>query len=266
MPTEPSSWSPAVARLETLLNASGCPLCREEEAAAATYLRWLSEELSERTPSQTVDDARWLCRNHLWRFIWIGDDKAIRGLLRSVCAYWTGMVQALVSGLDRPPSTSFAARCWQGMINARQRTPRVTGWHALWEGVAEGRRSMTKRLAELREPMVQTRLCPACWFQREHADRLADLLDCALGDAGIARRYEDAPGVCFRHLPLAIRRCTEPSHVRLLLRTQYTRVAVMHWELEEYWRKRDWTHRWEPKGDEQAAWRRAVAQYTGTDA
>ncbi len=266
LPTEPSSWSPAVARLETLLNASGCPLCREEEAAAATYLRWLSEELSERTPSQTVDDARWLCRNHLWRFIWIGDDKAIRGLLRSVCAYWTGMVQALVSGLDRPPSTSFAARCWQGMINARQRTPRVTGWRALWEGVAEGRRSMTKRLAELREPMVQTRLCPACWFQRERADRLADLLDCALGDAGIARRYEDASGVCFRHLPLAIRRCTEPSHVRLLLRTQYTRVAVMHWELEEYWRKRDWTHRWEPKGDEQAAWRRAVAQYTGTDA
>jgi hypothetical protein len=23
------------------------------------------------------------------------------------------------------------------------------------------------------------------------------------------------------------------------------------WELEEYWRKRDWTHRWEFRGDEQ---------------
>ena len=123
---------------------------------------------------------------------------------------------------------------------------------------------MGKRLAELREPVMRTRLCPACRFQRERADRLADLLDRALGDAGIARRYEDASGVCFRHLPVAIRRCTEPGTVRLLLRTQYTRVAVVHWELEEYQRKRDWTHRWEPRGDEQAAWRRAVAQYTGT--
>jgi hypothetical protein len=266
MPTEQSSWSPAVARLEALLKASGCPLCREEEVAAATYLRWLSQELSNRTPSQVVDDVCWLCRSHLWRFIWIGDDKAVGGLLRSVCAYWTSMVQALISGLDRPPSTSFVARCWHGMVNARQRTPRVTHWRALWEGLAEGRRSMTKRLAELREPVVRTGLCPACRFQRERADRLADLLDRALGDAGIARHYEEASGICFRHLPLAIRRCMEPSNVRLLLRTQYTRVAVVHWELEEYWRKLNWTHRWEPRGDEQAAWCRAVAQYTGTDA
>lgn len=100
----------------------------------------------------------------------------------------------------------------------------------------------------------------------QHADRLADLLDRMLGDAGIARRYEDASGVCFRHLPLAIKHCTEPSNMRLLLRTQYTREAVMHWELEEYWRKHDWTHRWEPRGDEQAAWYRAVGQYTGTAA
>jgi len=53
--------------------------------------------------------------------------------------------------------------------------------------------------------------------------------------------------------------------VRLLLRTQYTRVAVIHWELEEQWRKHDWAHRWELSGDEQDAWRRAVAQYTGND-
>jgi hypothetical protein len=92
---------------------------------------------------------------------------------------------------------------------------------------------MTKRLAELREPMLGTRLCPACRFQRERAERLAHLLDRALGDAGIARRYEDASGVCFRHLPLAIRRCKEPNNVSLLLSTQYTRLAVVHWELEE---------------------------------
>jgi hypothetical protein len=265
LPTERSSWSPAIAHVEALLNASGCPLCREEEATAATYLRWLSQELSERMPFQAADDICWLCRSHLWRFIWTGDDKAVGGLLRSIYAYWIGMVQALISGLDRPPSTSFVARCWHGMVNARQRMPRVTNWRALWEGLAEGRRSRTKRLAELRGPVVQTRLCPACRFQRERADRLADLLDRALGDAGIARCYEETSGVCFRHLPLAIRCCTDPSNVRLMLRTQYTRVAVVHWELEEYWRKLNWTHRWEPRGDEQAAWHRAVAQYTGTD-
>ena len=231
----------------------------------ATYLPWLSQELSERTPSQAGDDVRWLCRSHLWYFIRVGDNKAVGALLRSVSAYWMGRVQALISVLDQPPSTFFVMRCWHGMLNARQRTPRVTRWHALWEGVAEGRRSMTQRLAELREPMMRTHLCPACRFQREHADRLADLLDRTLGDAGIARCYEDASGICFRHLPLAISRCTEPSNVRLLLRTQYARVAVVHWELEEYWRKLSWTHRWEPRGDEQAAWCRAVAQYTGTD-
>jgi hypothetical protein len=169
-PTEQSSWSPAIARLEALLNTSGCPLCSEEEAAAATYLRWLSQELSERTPSQAVDDACWLCRSHFWRFSRIGEDKAIKGLLRSLSAYWMGMVQALISGLDRPPSTSFVARCWHSMQSARQRTPRVTGWRALGEGIAEGRRSMRDRLAELRESVVRTRLCPACRFQRERAN------------------------------------------------------------------------------------------------
>lgn len=265
VPTAPSSWSPALARVETLLNAPGCPLCREEEAAAATYLRWLSHELSEKTSSQAADEICWLCRSHLWRFLWIGDDKAVGGLLKSICAYWRGMLQALVSGLDRSPPKSFAARCWRGMVNARQRTPPVTRWRALWEGIAEGRRQLSQRLAELRGPVVWSRLCPACRFQEERVERVADLLDRALGDSGSARRYEDTSGVCFRHLPLAIRRCTDPSNVRLLLHTQYTRIAVVHWELEEYWRKSDWTHRWEPKGDEQSAWRRAVAQYTGTD-
>ncbi len=52
LPTEQASWSPAVARMEVLLSASGCPLCREEEATIATYLHWLSQELSERTPSK----------------------------------------------------------------------------------------------------------------------------------------------------------------------------------------------------------------------
>src|SRR5207244_8710522 len=92
LPTEQSSWSPAVASVEALLTASGCPLCREEEAAAATYLRWLSQELSERTPSQVVDDAHWLCRSHLWCFICIGEDKAVGELLRSAYECWAGTV------------------------------------------------------------------------------------------------------------------------------------------------------------------------------
>ena len=93
-------------------------------------------------------------------------------------------------------------------------------------------------------------------------DRLVDLLDSMLGDLGLARHYETADGICLRHLPLAIIRCRQPGNVSFLLRTQYTRLAVIHWELEEYWRKRDWTHRWEPRGDEQTAWCRAINQYT----
>jgi hypothetical protein len=210
-PTEQASWSPAVANIEARLSAPGCPLCREEVATVATYLSWLSQELSERTPSQAGDDVYWLCRSHLWHFIGVGDDKTVGALLRSVSAYWMGIVQTLISGLDQQPSTCFVMRCWDGMLNARQRTPGVTAWHALWEGIAEGRRSMTKRLAELRDPVMRMHLCPACRFQREHADRLADLLDRALGDAGLARRYEDAFGICFHHLPLAISRCTNPA-------------------------------------------------------
>jgi hypothetical protein len=263
---EPASWSPAISHMQTLLNAGGCPLCGEEGTATTTYQRWLSQELSERTPSQMGDDVRWLCRNHLWRFLNIGDDKAIRNLLRSISRHWVGQVQTLISGLEQRPLPSFVRRCWQGMVKARQRTPRVTGWHAFWEGVTEGRRSMAQRLAELREPIVRPPLCLACRFQSERADRLADLLDRTLGDTRIAQRYEETSGACFRHLPLAIRHCSDPRNVRLLLRTQSTRVAVVHWELEEYWQKLNWTHRWEPRGDEQDAWYRAVTQYTGTDA
>jgi hypothetical protein len=264
-PLEQPSWSPALARMEALLKTSGCPLCREEEDTTAIYLRWLSEELSKKTPSQGLDEARWLCQQHLWHFLRIGNEQAVGSLLASASAYWTSLLQTLVSGLDRPPPTSFLARGWHGMIAARQRPPRVTGWRALQEGIAQGRMSMTKRLARLREALMRTHLCPACRFQREHADRLVDLLDSMLGDSGLARHYEAADGICFRHLPLAISRCRQPVNVSFLLRTQYTRLAVIHWELEEYWRKRDWTHRWEPRGYEQTAWCRAINQYTGRE-
>ena len=263
---EQPSWSPALTRMETLLKAPGCPLCREEEDTAATYLHWLSEELSKKTPSQSIDDARWLCQQHLWRFSGIGNEQAIESLLASTSSFWMALLQMLVSGLDRPPPKFFLARCWHGMIAARQRQPQVTGWRAFQEGVAQGRMSMTKRLAELREPLMHTHLCPVCRFQREHRDRLVDLLDSMLGDRGLARHYEAADGICFRHLPLAISRCRQPDNVSFLLRTRYTRLAVIHWELEEYWRKRDWAHRWEPGGDEQTAWYRAINQYTGREA
>jgi hypothetical protein len=264
-PLQQPSWSPALARMEALLKESGCPLCREEEDTATTYLHWLSEELSKKTPFQDVDDARWLCQHHLWHFLRIGNEKAVRSLLESASASWMALLQVLVSGLDRPPPKSFLASCWHGMIAARQRRPPVTGWRTLQEGMAQGRMSMTKRLIELREPVVRLHLCPACRFQGEHTNRLADLLDGMLGDASLARHYECADGICFRHLPLAISRCRQPGNVNFLLRTQYTRLAVIHWELEEYWRKRDWTHRWEPRGDEQTAWCRAITQYTGRE-
>jgi hypothetical protein len=259
---ERASWSPATKLVEAQLTAPGCPLCREEESVATTYLRWLSQQVPEQTSSRTIEEARWLCRDHLWRFVWIGEEQATRCLLRSIVAYWTGIMQVLTSGLEQPPSRSFVARCWYGMLEARKREPHASGWRVLQEGFAEGRRSRAERLAELRGPALQTRLCPVCHFQHEHVHRLADLLNDTLDDPGIKRCYEAASGLCFHHLPLLVERCMEPDHRKFILRTQQTRLAVLHWELEEYWRKDNWAHRWEAKGDEQTAWWRALMHYT----
>jgi len=46
--------------------------------------------------------------------------------------------------------------------------------------------------------------------------------------------------------------------------TQRVRLEVLAWELGESNQKDNWSIRYENKGWEQSAWKRAVAQYSGT--
>jgi hypothetical protein len=271
--SERSPWSPAITYLEGLLDATNCPLCGQEEVVADAYLRWLSQELMAAATTgatgqatQAADDTLWLCRDHLWRFARTGEKSAVTRLLDRAIAHWADVLQALAAGLDQRPPRTFLARWWRGTGDARHAKPggrRLNGWQALHVGFQQGRLSLEQRLANLRDSLLRPHPCPVCRFQHERIERVADLLDRALDDPGTAQRYQRAAGVCFRHLPLALAASSGPATAGLLLRAERTRIAVIHWELEEYWRARDWAHRWESKGDEQTAWRRAVGQYTG---
>jgi hypothetical protein len=119
-------------------------------------------------------------------------------------------------------------------------------------------------LAELRERWLRTHPCPACTCAQTAADRTCDLLVRSLEDAGTRSVYCEGSGVCFQHLPLTLAFTASADVRRVLLHSQRVSLEILAWELAESSRKVNWSVRYEDKGCEQTAWRRAVAQYSGT--
>ena len=119
-------------------------------------------------------------------------------------------------------------------------------------------------LAELRDRWLRIHPCPACTCAQTAADRTCDLLVRGLKDAGTRSVYSEGSGVCFQHLPWTLKFTASLEIRRVLLHSQRVRLEILAWELAESNRKDNWSVRYENKGWEQTAWRRAVAQYSGT--
>jgi hypothetical protein len=90
-------------------------------------------------------------------------------------------------------------------------------------------------------------------------ERETGLLLLALLDRPTWEGYEDAHGLCVRHV-VALPKTRGAAALRRVLRT---RLSVLTWELEEAGRKMNWSVRYEQNGEETTAWCRAPGYLDG---
>jgi hypothetical protein len=77
------------------------------------------------------------------------------------------------------------------------------------------------------------------------------------------KAFHESAGICLRHCVEAANIAEVPAALDELLAAQIARLRVIEWELQEAARKSSWSVRYESKGPEQTAWRRAASQIYG---
>jgi len=263
------SWSPTLAELRRNLRELGCPICRAGEKALQVYYGWLSGEIKS-TPSYCWSDAIWLCREHARDFLCTEEQAAVEKLAEAVREHWLFELEKLRAGLENKPEDSLirrAIRAARGLrkevASDKDRGPWRSFQRHFTESVKYLCQSPKSVLIELRERSLRTHLCPACTCVQTAAERACDLLARGLEDPGTRSVYCEGSGVCFHHLPLALEFAACEDVRRVLFDSQRVRLEVLAWELSESSRKVNWSVRYENKGSEQSAWKRAVAQYSG---
>ena len=264
------SWSPTLAELRKGLREPGCLICRAEKKALQVYFGWFSCEIKS-TPWYHWSDAIWLCREHARDFLRVGEEAAVSRLGEAAREYWLIELEKLRVGLEDKPEDSLGRRAVGAARRLGKQVASGKGrgtWRSFQrhfpESVKYLYRSPKSVLAELRERWLRTHPCPACRCAQTAVERTCDLLVRGLEDPGTRSVYCEGSGVCFQHLPLTLEFAASEDVRRVLFHSQRVRLEVLAWELAEFSRKVNWSVRYENKGWEQSAWKRAVAQYSGT--
>jgi hypothetical protein len=264
------SWSPTLAELRRSLREPGCPICMAEKKVLQVYFGWLSQEIKS-TPQHRWSDAIWFCRDHVRGFLDVGERAAVSRLSEAAREYWLIELEKLRIGLEDRPEDSVTRRAVVAVRRLRKQVASgkdLRAWRSFQRHFTESVKYLCQSpksvLVELRERWLRTHPCPACTCAQTAAERAGDLLARGLEDAGTRSVYCEGSGVCFHHLPLALEFAASEDVRRVLFHSQRVRLEVLAWELAEFSRKVNWSVRYEDKGSEQSAWKRAVAQYSGT--
>jgi hypothetical protein len=263
-------WSPTLVQLRRSLREPGCLICEAEKKALQRYYGWLSCEIKS-TPAHHWFDAIWLCREHASDFLRVGEQAAVSRLGEAAREYWVIELEKLIIGLKDRPEDFFMHRAVGATRRLRKQVASGKGW-GRWRSFQRHfpasmkylYRTPKSVLAELRDRWLRIHPCPACTCARTAAGRTCDLLVRGLNDAGTRSVYSEGSGVCFQHLPWTLKFTASLEIRRVLLHSERVRLEVLAWELSEFSRKNNWSVRYENKGWEQTAWKRAVAQYSGT--
>jgi hypothetical protein len=104
--------------------------------------------------------------------------------------------------------------------------------------------------------------CPACSEVWTTTQTAAEAVVAMLRTEPGATSFASTGVICARHLPVVLRSTGRAEAITVLQRydTVLRRLAYL---LAEYHRKRDYRYKDEPRGEEQEAWRQAIALLTG---
>jgi len=227
-------------RMIAELIAGSCPVCRATGREETRYLRWLGEHRPRDGPASL--DLH-LCGVHL-HDAWSADGAEGAGPLV------TGVRGA--AARDQAAALAAAAGSLRSAPRGGRPPARVSGGKA-------GRRAPQEAFRVAAHRVIDDGYCRACRVGEGAAARQQALLRACLRDPRVLRVLEESHGLCLRHgAEVAAGPETAPVLIRLL-----SQLRQVQWELDEDAQKQAWDRRHEPKGREQAAWRRLPALLDG---
>jgi hypothetical protein len=254
---------PTLERVRGVLEIESCPACLAGGQMERRYLGWLRRERA-RTSQVSEDELLGLCPQHFRDLVdldpgtamWLADLE--RANLVGLLARFEGWLR------DLPPASLLArlgtlTTAWRESVAVGRSKGRRDLLGAATGAVASAFRSRRRALDDARLPLFHRHFCSACHAVAVAERREMQLLLSALEDGPTARCYEQAHGLCLRHvfeLPAGEQR-------ELPRKVLAARLAVLDWELEEAERKRSWTVRYEAQRAEATAWSRTPALLDG---
>jgi hypothetical protein len=263
--------SPTFEQLLVSLAEPGCPVCKACERGVRRYLGWLAKQMEAHTDAGMQggwESSYMVCPAHLWALYAAGYERAAVVVGQQMIEGWLSRLSRLSSGLRFRPSARALERLRQGLLvwcgaqdivlgpdSERPRSRRSKAAVVL--------ESPQQRLDGLREIAFRDDICEACSHIRTTTRQRLDLILRALEDAAGRKAYRGATGLCLRHCVEAANLAEVPAALAEVLSAQIARLRMLEWELGEASRKIDWSVRYEAKGPEQDAWRRAAYQFCG---
>ncbi|HXF75971.1 MAG TPA: hypothetical protein VNN13_07745, partial [Methylomirabilota bacterium] len=262
---------PAFEQLLASLAERGCPVCNACDRGVRRYLDWLARRMdgcADGGARGGWESSYGVCPAHLWALYAAGHERAAVAVGKHMIEEWLARLSRLSAGLGFRPAEGALARLRQGLL--------------VWSGAQDldvcadserpqSRRSKAavvlespqQRLDGLREVAFRDEICEACSHIRTTTRQRLDLILRALEDPAGRKAYRGASGLCLRHCVEAANLAEVPAALAELLSAQIARLRMLEWELGEASRKIDWSVRYEAKGPEQDAWRRAAYQFCG---
>jgi hypothetical protein len=264
-------WSPTFEQLLSSLAEPGCPVCRACDQGVRRYFAWLGEQMKAqaRTPGNW-ESSYDLCPAHLWSLYAAGYNQAAILVGKHTLHEWLTRLDRLATGLRFKPSERALERFRQGFLvscgvdmgmgNCGLESERPQSRRSKVANILE---SPQARLDALRVVALRADECEACRHIRTVTRQRLDLLLRALEDPHGRKVYHATHGLCLRHCIEAANLAEVPAALAELLSAQIARLRVLEWELGETSRKSSWSVRYEAKGPETSAWRRAAYQFCG---
>ncbi len=238
----------AVAVLADLLGQDACPVCVIRNRTLETYLAWLDREGRAQLAGQgTLDRPEVYCSSHTRAVLAAAHPTVAAHLAASRLARDLDQIQAGATWLaGHRASASKALRPLRDRI----------------EGLVPALREQ-RLLDEAREILTRPVSCLLCGHLAEMDTRTLQLLLALLDDPGRRQAFARGGGLCVPHFLQGLALAPPLGILAILLEGQIARLSVLQWEMDELIRKTNWLVRYEPKGAEQTAWRRAVERLAG---
>ncbi len=238
---EPGPRDPVTDLLETIRRPDVCCACLAMRRAWIEWGKWLYLGAGERS---RVEDRLPACPTHAWALVNQGGF-ALAELIAEVA------VQAALG------SVQTALRFLRGPEKKPEHR-----WSV--KDVVQKVRGPAQRLRSAREALAPEPFCPVCTRLGPAADRTLTLLFALLEVRCHRDPFQAGYGLCVRHFARALALGPPPQIRAVLVETVAAKLAVLHWELEEFSRKTGWDARPEAKQSEGRVPWKALLRFSGS--